>query len=127
MHVGVSRLFGRRGLAGFRRTGGSQSPGSVGLLGFGGLVAASKSHCFSVGESLFARSIDTSKEVWGIRPGAIIIFGFIFKGGAKRRQRQKPSLLGFRGVYVGERLSSDLWPRFYPLDGARGTMLRGYL
>jgi hypothetical protein len=74
--------------------GGGGWPGSVeradlwgrwGFLGFGGLVDASKSHCFSVGESIFARSIGTSKEVWGIRPGAVTIFGSIFLGGSEAK------------------------------------------
>src|SRR6202046_4771012 len=74
-------LLGGGGWLGFVERADLSLRGWWGLLGFGGLVDAAKSHCFSVGESLFARSIDTSKEVWGIRPGAGIFFGFIFLGG----------------------------------------------
>ncbi|MGA2890194.1 MAG: ArdC family protein, partial [Terracidiphilus sp.] len=37
-----------------------------------------------------------------------------------------PVLIGFRAVYVFERLSRDLWPRFYPLVRVREPMLRAY-
>jgi len=33
--------------------------------------------------------------------------------------KSAPVLVGFRAVYVFERLSRDLWPRLYPLDPAR--------
>jgi hypothetical protein len=33
--------------------------------------------------------------------------------------QNKPVLVGFRNAYVFERLSRDLWPGFYALDGAR--------
>ena len=32
------------------------------------------------------------------------------------KEERKQQLVGFRAVYVFERLSRDLWPRFYPLD-----------
>jgi hypothetical protein len=35
------------------------------------------------------------------------------------RTQNKAVLVGFRSAYVFERLSRDLWPRFYPLDRAR--------
>jgi hypothetical protein len=38
----------------------------------------------------------------------------------------RPSLLGFRRVYVWERLSRDLWPRFRALDGDSEPMLRAH-
>ena len=34
-------------------------------------------------------------------------------------EKPAPVLIGFRIVYVFERLSRDLWPRFYSLDRAR--------
>jgi hypothetical protein len=82
-------LLGGGGWLGFVERADLSLRGWWGLLGFGGLVDAAKSHCFSVGESLFARSIDTSKEVWGIRPGAMIIFGFVFLGGSEAKTAAK--------------------------------------
>jgi hypothetical protein len=41
------------------------------------------------------------------------------KDEAKGEESKPSSLLGFRRVYVWERLSRDLWPGFYALDGAR--------
>jgi len=55
--------------------------------------------------------------------------------GTKRQPTEEPSeqtdkpkamLIGFRVVYVFERLSRDLWPGFYPLDREREPMLRTY-
>jgi hypothetical protein len=42
------------------------------------------------------------------------------------RTQNQAVLVGFRAAYVFERLSRDLWPRFYPLDRAREPMLRAY-
>jgi N-terminal domain of anti-restriction factor ArdC len=42
------------------------------------------------------------------------------------RTQNQAVLVGFRAAYVFERLSRDVWPRFYPLDGARGPILRAY-
>jgi hypothetical protein len=36
-----------------------------------------------------------------------------------RDEKSASILVGFRAVYVFERLSRDLWPRFYPLDRVR--------
>jgi N-terminal domain of anti-restriction factor ArdC len=36
-----------------------------------------------------------------------------------RTDKPEPRLVGFRAVYVFERLSRELWPRLYPLDGTR--------
>jgi hypothetical protein len=38
---------------------------------------------------------------------------------AEQTEKPSPMLIGFRVVYVFERLSRDLWPRFYPLDRDR--------
>jgi hypothetical protein len=38
---------------------------------------------------------------------------------ADQGQKPAPALIGFRVVYVFERLSRDLWSRFYALDVAR--------
>jgi hypothetical protein len=38
---------------------------------------------------------------------------------ADEGEKPTPVLIGFRVVYVFERLSRDLWPRFYPLDRVR--------
>jgi hypothetical protein len=47
---------------------------------------------------------------------------------AEPEQEPKPQsvLIGFRIVTVFERLSRDLWPRFYPLDRDREPTLRAY-
>jgi hypothetical protein len=37
-----------------------------------------------------------------------------------------PVLIGFRAVYVFERLSRDLWPGFHALDGDSEPMLRAH-
>ena len=42
------------------------------------------------------------------------------------RTQNKAVLVGFRAAYVFERLSRDLWPRFYPLDRAREPTLRAH-
>jgi len=48
---------------------------------------------------------------------------------AEKETVNKPQrvLIGFRAVYVFERLSRDLWPRLHALDGNHGSMLRAYL
>ena len=46
---------------------------------------------------------------------------------AADERKPESQLFGFRAVYVFERLSRDLWPRFYALDRARGPVLRAYL
>jgi hypothetical protein len=43
------------------------------------------------------------------------------------RIQNQAALVGFRSAYVFEKLSRDLWPRLYALDGTREPTLRAHL
>jgi hypothetical protein len=111
------------------------------------LTAMSRFHTYSFGNVLeIARQMPSATRVagfwtWknlgrsvkagqkGIRILAPIV-GFRRKKDEEAKKditkQNERVLLGFRNAYVFERLSRDLWPRFYPLDRDREPTLRAY-
>lgn len=103
------------------------------------LAAMARFHSYSFGNILaIARQRPTASRVAGFstwkelgrfvkrgEKGIQILAPIVGHRRTKNDQEQqtdekpRPVLIGFRGVYVFERLSRDLWPRFYPLDRAR--------
>jgi hypothetical protein len=94
----------------------------------GRFLARSLDRCFSYAWNQLGRRVKKGER--GIRILAPVI-------GVKRKKdeeaekdiptQNKAVLVGFRSAYVFERLSRDLWPRFYPLDRDRERVLRAAL
>jgi hypothetical protein len=111
------------------------------------LNAMSRFHSYSFGNILeIARQRPTATKVAGLyawnqlgrrvkkgEKGIRILAPIV---GIKRKPKEEaekditkqnvPVVVGFRSAYVFERLSRDLWPRFYPLDRDREPTLRAY-